>query len=73
MPLILQWDENFDVGSDTGTPVDDKDYQVPFTFTGKLNKLTLTIDRPKLTPEDEKRLMAGAAQQQDERVASSDR
>jgi hypothetical protein len=30
---------------------------VPFKFTGKLNKLTLTIDRPKLTPEDEKRLM----------------
>ena len=55
--LIMQWDETFDVGSDTGTPVDDQDYQVPFKFTGKLNKLTLTIDRPKLTPEDEKRLM----------------
>jgi arylsulfatase len=58
LPLILQWDENFDVGADTGTPVDDKDYQVPFKFTGKLAKLTLTIDRPKLTPEDEKRLTA---------------
>jgi len=57
LPLILQWDENFDVGADTGTPVDDKDYQVPFKFTGKLNKLILTIDRPKLTPEDEKKLM----------------
>ncbi|MEW6352395.1 MAG: arylsulfatase [Thermodesulfobacteriota bacterium] len=57
IPLILQWDENLDVGADTGTPVDDKDYQVPFRFTGKLNKITLTIDRPKLTPEDEKRLM----------------
>jgi arylsulfatase len=56
LPIILQWDENFDIGADTGTPVDDKDYQVPFRFTGKLNKLTLTIDRPKLTPEDEKRL-----------------
>jgi hypothetical protein len=58
LPLILQWDENLDVGSDTGTPVDDQDYQVPFAFTGKINKITLTIDRPKLTPEDEKRLMA---------------
>src|ERR1019366_6021981 len=56
LPLILQWDENFDVGADTGTPVDDKDYQVPFTFTGKLNKLTLTIDRPQLTPADIKML-----------------
>ncbi len=57
LPFILQWDENFDIGSDTGTPVDDSDYQVPFRFTGKLNKLTLTIDRPKLSPEDEKKLM----------------
>ena len=56
IPLTLQWDENFDVGADTGTPVDDRDYQVPFRFTGKLDKLTLTIDRPKLTPEDIKKL-----------------
>jgi hypothetical protein len=41
----------------TGTPVDDADYQVPFRFTGKLAKLTLKIDRPKLSPADEKRLM----------------
>jgi arylsulfatase A-like enzyme len=57
LPLILQWDETFDIGSDTGTPVDDKDYKVPFTFTGKLAKLTIKLDRPKLTPEDEKKLM----------------
>ncbi len=56
IPLILQWDETFDIGSDTGTPVDDQDYQVPFTFTGKLNKLTLKIDRPQLTPADIKLL-----------------
>jgi hypothetical protein len=58
LPLILQWDENFDVGADTGTSVNDADYQVPFKFTGKLIKLTLTIDRPKLTPEDIKKLEA---------------
>jgi len=57
IPIIMQFDETFDVGADTGTPVDDKDYQVPFEFTGKLTKLTLNINRPKLTPEDEKRLM----------------
>src|SRR5262245_12886571 len=44
VPLILQWDENFDVGADTGTPVDVQDYQVPFKFTGTLNKLTMTIN-----------------------------
>jgi arylsulfatase len=56
LPLILQWDENFDVGADTGTPVDDNDYQVPFRFTGKLNKLTLKLEPPVLTPDDVKRL-----------------
>ena len=56
LPLIMQWDETFDIGSDTGTPVDDKDYQVPFAFTGKLIKLTIKVDRPKLTPADIKLL-----------------
>jgi arylsulfatase len=50
--LINEWDETFDVGSDTGTPVDDKDYQVPFRFTGKLNKLTVQVGPMQLaTPE----------------------
>ncbi|HEU0207564.1 MAG TPA: arylsulfatase [Candidatus Udaeobacter sp.] len=56
IPLLLQWDETFDIGSDTGTPVDDEDYQVPFKFTGKLNKLTLNVERPELSPADVKRL-----------------
>ena len=57
VPLILQWDETFDVGADTGTPVDGQDYQVPFAFTGMLSKLSIGIDRPELSPADEKRLM----------------
>lgn len=52
LPLILQWDESFDIGSDTGTTVCDEDYQVPFAFTGKLDKLTMKLDRPKLSPAD---------------------
>lgn len=56
LPLILQWDETFDIGSDTGTPVADEDYQVPFPFTGKLEKLTVRLDRPELSPEDVKLL-----------------
>jgi hypothetical protein len=36
-------DETFDVGVETRTPVDDRDYRVPFRFTGKLNKLTGTL------------------------------
>ena len=56
LPFILQWDESLDIGSDTGTPVNDADYKIPFAFTGKINKITLTIDRPKLSPEDIKKL-----------------
>jgi arylsulfatase len=67
VPLILQWDETFDVGADTGTPVDDQDYQVPFRFTGKLSKLTLSIERPVLTPEDIRRLREAAEQAADHR------
>jgi arylsulfatase len=58
IPLILAWDESLDVGSDTGTSVDPADYQTPFTFTGKIGKITLRIDRPQLTPDDVKRLEA---------------
>ena len=32
-----------DVGVDTRTGVDDNDYQVPFRFTGKLDKLTVKL------------------------------
>jgi len=60
IPITLQWDETFDVGSDTGTPVEDRDYKVPFRFNGRLVKLTLSLDRPKLTPADEQRLMRTA-------------
>jgi arylsulfatase len=61
MPLILQWDESFDIGSDTGTPVCDEDYQVPFAFTGTLQKLTLKLDRPQLSPADIKQLQQATA------------
>ncbi len=57
IPFILQFDESLDVGSDTLTGVNDADYQPPFKFTGKINKITLTIDRPKLSPADELLLM----------------
>jgi hypothetical protein len=38
--------------------VDDEDDQTPFSFAGKLNKLTLTIDQLRLSQDDAKRLMA---------------
>jgi arylsulfatase A-like enzyme len=65
IPLTLPWDETFDIGADTGTPVDDHDYQVPFAFTGKINKLTIALDPPKLTPDDVKKLEAAYRAAQD--------
>ena len=43
IPFLLQFDETFNIGSDTGTPVDDRDYQVPFAFGGKIDKVTIEL------------------------------
>jgi arylsulfatase len=48
LPITVGWNEAFNVGVDTGTPVDDQDYQVPFRFTGKINKVTVQL-RPEGT------------------------
>ena len=58
LPMILQWDESFDIGSDTLTGVNDADYKPPFPLTAKLNKLTIKVDRPQLSPEDIEKLEA---------------
>jgi arylsulfatase len=42
-PFTFAWDETFDVGMDTGTSVDDADYQVPFAFTGRIDKITVDL------------------------------
>ena len=44
-------DETFDVGTDQYTGVNDADYQVPFNFTGKIDKLTFKLEP--FTPEQE--------------------
>ena len=56
MPMILQWDESFDIGSDTLTGVNDEDYQPPFALTAKFDKLTIKVDRPQLSPADIQKL-----------------
>ena len=58
LSMILQWDESFDIGSDTLTGVNDDDYKPPFPLTAKLNKLTIKVDRPQLSPADIKTLEA---------------
>lgn len=43
LPFLFPEDETFDVGVDTRTPIDDRDYQVPFRFQGKLVNLTVEL------------------------------
>ena len=62
LPISLQWDESFDIGSDTLTGVNDEDYKPPFPLTAKLNKLTIKVDRPQLSPEEIKKLEEGMQQ-----------
>jgi len=56
IPFTLQWDESLDIGADTGTPVDDTDYSVPFRFTGKLDNLTIELKPVPLSAADLKLL-----------------
>jgi arylsulfatase len=52
IPFLVPADETFDVGVDTRTPVNDKDYQVPFAFTGTIDKLTFKLGPEQLTAGD---------------------
>ena len=58
-------DETFDVGVDTRTSVNDKDYQVPFAFNGRINKLTVNLGPSQLTAEDERKLRDAVAKARD--------
>lgn len=44
---------------DTGSPVDDQDYRIPFDFTGKIDKLTIAVNQPQLTVADIRKLKEG--------------
>jgi len=54
IPFLLTFDETFDVGVDTRTGVNDADYQVPFRFTGVINKLTVKPGPEQFTEDDQK-------------------
>jgi hypothetical protein len=56
IPFLMTIDETFDVGIDLRTPVDDKDYQVPFRFTGKLSNVTLKLGNAQITDADREQL-----------------
>jgi arylsulfatase len=54
IPALMTIDESFDVGVDTRTGVEDKDYKPPFRFTGKLDKLTIKLGPDQMMAEDQK-------------------
>jgi arylsulfatase len=54
VPALMTIDESFDVGIDTRTGVDDKDYKPPFRFTGKLDKLTIKLGPNQMMAVDHK-------------------
>ena len=65
IPLILPVDETFDIGDDMGTSVDEAAYQSPSPFTGRIDKLTIALDPPQLTPADVQKLKDAAMASQD--------
>jgi len=57
IPGRFSLDETFDVGEDTGTPVSE-DYDVPFKFTGKIEKVVVNLGEMKLSAADQKKIQS---------------
>jgi arylsulfatase len=70
IPFLLPPDETFDVGIDNRTPVDSS-YEVPFRFTGKIDKLTFNLGPSQLSQADDK-AQADALKQAEEAVRRED-
>jgi arylsulfatase len=64
IPLMMTIDETFDVGIDTRSPVDDS-YELPFRFTGKIDKLTFKLGRSQLAEADQKKAQVAIAKASD--------
>jgi hypothetical protein len=58
-------DETFDVGIDTRTGVNDKDYEVPFAFDGKIDSLTINLGPTQFSAADEAKIREATARAKD--------
>jgi arylsulfatase len=56
IPYRFSLDETMDFGEDTGTPVS-RDYDVPFTFTGTLNRVVIRLGGEITVTSDEARAL----------------
>jgi len=54
IPLMMPPDESFDIGLDTRSPVDFT-YEVPFAFTGVIDKLNYKLGPSQMTAEEQKK------------------
>jgi arylsulfatase A-like enzyme len=55
IPVRFSFDETFDVGEDTGTPVS-LDYDVPFKFNGEIEKVVVHLGESKLNAADQRKV-----------------
>ncbi len=55
IPLLMSIDETFDIGLDTRSPVDFS-YDVPFAFTGTIDRLNYKLGPSQLSAEDQKKV-----------------
>jgi hypothetical protein len=66
-PITFPEDETFDIAQDTRTPLAllEYCYEVPFTFTGTINKLTFNLGPQQLTAEEREQMQETVARARD--------
>jgi arylsulfatase len=64
IPLMMTIDETFDVGVDTRSGVDDS-YELPFRFTGTIDKLKFTVGPSQMTVAAQQTAAEGVARASD--------
>jgi len=65
IPLVMNLDQAFTIGDAAGPPLVNGDYEMPFPFTGKINGVTISVEKPILTEDDKKKLEAAQRASQD--------
>ncbi len=65
IPFLIPPDETFDIGLDTRTGVNDLDYQVPFRFNGRIDRLTFNLGPSQLAEADRKKVNEAVAKAKD--------
>jgi arylsulfatase A-like enzyme len=61
LPLVKPLDDTFNIGEAGAQPVDDSDYKTPFNFTGTINKVTIAVDPPVLSPAEIQKMQSANA------------